>query len=179
MYAKANAMCLLNRTELRGLLAAAALLLGWNAAHAQVLRSIEPLDLPAQNATAEDLDAYRQVWLQATNQRLGLGAPLRPTGPSLAPSLGLTHRLQLSHADPAYVPWRVAPPNSSLAGLFSQYQYGGSSFHLGGDSHILISPNDPWNGWGRRGVSLLGTIVPNTGVLPNYFMLPGRLGPMW
>jgi hypothetical protein len=108
-----------------------------------------------------------------------LGAPLRPVGPRFATSLNLNDRLQLSYADLAYVPWRVVPPNSSLAGLFSAYQFGGSSFHLGGESHIQISPNDPWNGWGRRGISLLGTVVPNSGVLPNFFLLPGRVGPVW
>lgn len=166
-------MCTLNWTVKRGLLA---LTLAWTLTTGVARAQAPEISMPATGSTAEDLTAVRRAWVESLNRQAGLGAPLRYVGQQPAMCLRTFDRIQLTTEQPSYVPYQVVPPGSNLAGLFSQYQYGGSSLQMGGDSHIMIHPNDPWNGWGRRGVSMLGTVLPGTGLFPNYWLLPGHSG---
>jgi hypothetical protein len=129
--------------------------------------------------TAEELSDFRSKYIEQL-YRSQYGSVMRRQNPFITQTAwssdaAWNHRinsLQLMTAEPGYVPFTIAPPGSAIAGLFTNPLDGGMPMRMG-DSNILIYPNDPTNGFVRRGMGWgacmwpgiwpgVGTVMPGT-----------------
>lgn len=135
--------------------------------------------------SAEELSDFRSKYIEQL-YRSQYGSIMRRQNPFITQTNWSSdaawnqrmNSLQLMTAEPGYVPFTIAPPGSGLAGLFTNPLDGGMPMRMG-DSNILIYPNDPTNGFIRRGMGWGAAMCPH--IWPNVWpgvgtVMPGTSG---